>query len=113
MLTGFDEVGYAIEPPKPPNAGMHSDPPLVESVWVTLALEAPVVWPVQAATELVPVGWGVGVGAALVVGVGVGVGPVGEALGAALGEADETGTVFTGPEQPAATAHRIRRRDGI
>jgi hypothetical protein len=111
MLTGFDEVGYAIEPPKFPNAGMHSDPPLVESVWVTLALEAPVVWPVQAATELVPVGWGVGVGAALVVGVGVG--PVGKVLGAAVGEADETGTVFTGPEQPAATALRIRRRDGI
>jgi hypothetical protein len=111
MLTGFDAVGYAIEPPKPPNAGMHSDPPLVESVCVTLALEAPVVWPVHAATELVPVGWGVGVGAALLVGVGVG--PVGDALGAALGEADETGTVLTGPEQPAATALRIRRRDGI
>jgi hypothetical protein len=62
-------------------------------------------------TELVPVGWGVGVGAALVVGVGVG--PVGTTLGAALGAADETGTVLTGPEQPAAAALRIRRRDGI
>jgi hypothetical protein len=111
MLMGFDEVGYAIEPPKPPNAGMHSDPPLVESVWVRLALEAPVVWPAHAMTELVPVGWGVGVGVPF--GAGVGVGPVGGAVGAALGEADETGTVLTGPEQPAATVLRIRRRDGI
>jgi hypothetical protein len=111
MLMGFDEVGYAIEPPKPPNAGMHSDPPPVASVWVTLALEAPVVWVVHAVTELVPVGWGVGVGVA--VAPGVGVGPVGDVVGAALGEADETGTVLTGPEQPAATALRIRRRDGI
>jgi hypothetical protein len=113
MLTGFDEVGYAIVPPKPPNAGMHSDPPPVASVWVTLALEAPVVWPVQAATELVPVGWGVGVGAVLAVGVGAGVAPVGKVLGATVGEAVETGTVFTGLEQPAATALRIRSREGV
>jgi hypothetical protein len=93
---------------------MHSDPPLVASVWVTLALEAPVVWPVQAATELVPVGCGVGVGvAALAVGAGVGVAPVGTLLGAAVGEAEETGTVFTGVEQPVATALRIRSRDEI
>jgi hypothetical protein len=68
---------------------------------------------VQAATELVPVGWGVGVGAALVVGVGVGVAPDGKVLGATVGEAGETGTVFTGVEQPVATALRIRSRDGM